>query len=36
VPDFKEYRMRLVTAGTVEEIMDILGEVDKKYAFEMA
>jgi tRNA-dihydrouridine synthase B len=36
VPDFKEYRMKLVTAATVEEIMDILAEVDKKYAFEMA
>ncbi|OOQ61233.1 tRNA dihydrouridine synthase DusB [Mucilaginibacter pedocola] len=36
VPDFKEFRMKLVTAATVEEIMDILEQVDKKYALEMA
>ncbi|MFD0795221.1 tRNA dihydrouridine synthase DusB [Mucilaginibacter litoreus] len=35
-PDFKEFRTRLVTAGTLNEILDILEQVNRKYAFEMA
>jgi tRNA-dihydrouridine synthase B len=30
IPDFKKYRMRLVTAPTIEEIYSILGEIEKR------
>jgi nifR3 family TIM-barrel protein len=36
VENFKEHRMQLVTASTLDEILDILAEVDKKYTMEMA
>ncbi|MCC8410517.1 tRNA dihydrouridine synthase DusB [Mucilaginibacter sp. UR6-1] len=32
---FKEYRMRLVTAATIDEVQDILSEVELKYSAEM-
>ncbi|MCD8741353.1 tRNA dihydrouridine synthase DusB [Mucilaginibacter roseus] len=32
---FKEYRMRLVTAATLEEVQDILSEVELKYSAEV-
>src|ERR1700712_1257519 len=35
IDHFKEYRMKLVTAGTIEEIHEILAEIDEKYAIEM-
>ena len=36
IENFKEYRMKLVTAGTLEELYEILAEIDEKYAIEMA
>jgi tRNA-dihydrouridine synthase B len=35
IDHFKEFRMRLVTAATLEEIEDILYEIDVKYSTEM-
>jgi tRNA-dihydrouridine synthase B len=32
LPDFKQYRMRLVEANSYEEVTDILNEVSEKYA----
>ncbi len=38
IENFKEYRMRLVTVGTLEEVMEILEEVslNPRYAEETA
>ncbi len=36
IDHFKEFRMKLVTAGTLEEIIEILSEVSDHYAAEMA
>ena len=36
IDHFKEYRMKLVTAGTLEDLYEILAEIDEKYAIEMA
>jgi tRNA-dihydrouridine synthase len=36
IDHFKEFRMRLVTAGNLEEVQQILAEIDEKYAIEMA
>ncbi|RCH54929.1 tRNA dihydrouridine synthase DusB [Mucilaginibacter hurinus] len=36
IDHFKEFRMRLVTAATLEEVQDILCEIDVKYSHEMA
>jgi tRNA-dihydrouridine synthase B len=36
IEHFKEYRMRLVTAGSLEELDEILHEVHEKYSAEMA
>src|ERR1700743_877270 len=36
IDNFKEYRMKLVTAGTLEELNAILEEINETYAFMMA
>jgi hypothetical protein len=36
VDHFKEFRMKLVTAASVEEVLDILFEVSERYSEEMA
>jgi tRNA-dihydrouridine synthase B len=33
---FKEYRMKLVTAGTLDELYSILAQINENYALEMA
>lgn len=34
IPDFKEYRMRLVSLQTFEEIQEVLDEIQHKFAEE--
>lgn len=34
IPDFKEYRMRLVSLQTLEEILEVLDEIQHKFAAE--
>ena len=36
IDHFKEYRMKLVTAASLEEINEILFEVEEHYSTEMA
>mgnify|MGYP003450371141 FL=1 len=35
IPNFKEYRMKLVTADTLAEIQEILAEINIKFAEEV-
>ncbi|GAA4338112.1 tRNA dihydrouridine synthase DusB [Mucilaginibacter gynuensis] len=35
IENFKEFRMKLVTAATIDEVQDILCEIDVKYSREM-
>jgi len=36
IDHFKEYRMKLVTAGTLDELYSILEQINENYAFSMA
>jgi tRNA-dihydrouridine synthase B len=36
IENFKEFRMRLVQAGTIEDVEEILGQIHDNYATEMA
>jgi len=36
IDHFKEYRMKLVTAGTLEELNELLSQINENYATEMA
>jgi len=35
IPNFKEYRMQLVTLQTMEEVLEVLAEIEHNFAHEV-